>query len=159
MEGTKYNYTFQGRLSGCDDGTTLIFNLKAAVNPNPNLIDCKTLITVPWKVTAAGMEFCNLVQSVTNPDTMDSVGIKAIHQDSTVTIQDSSNTIFVVWLSKGSYRWFRNIQNIGCVLSGDGLYNNCTGTAPLILTIAKVQGNSEGTEIIIIEKLIASGFI
>jgi hypothetical protein len=78
MEGTKYNYTCQGRLSGCDDGTTLIFNLDVAVDPNPNLIDCKALITVPWKVTATEMEFCNLVQLVTNPDTMDSVGIKAI---------------------------------------------------------------------------------
>jgi hypothetical protein len=97
MEGTRYSYSCKGRLSGCDDDTTLIFNLEVAVDPNPNSIDCKTLITVPWKATAAGIEFCNLIQLVTNPNTMDSVGIKAIDKDCAVTVQDSSNTIFVVW--------------------------------------------------------------
>jgi hypothetical protein len=71
-------------------------------------------------------------------------------------ISSSSNVIFVVWLSRGSFRWFRNIQNIGCILSGDGLYKNCTGTAPLIQAIAKVQRNLEATEIVITEESIAS---
>jgi hypothetical protein len=124
--------------SGCDDSSTLIFNLEIAVDPNTNLIDCKVLITIPWKVTTAGMEFCSLVQLVSNPDTLDSMGIKAIDQDCAVTIQNSSNTIFVVWLSRSSFRWFRNIQNIGCILSGDWLYNNCTDTAPLVQAMAKV---------------------
>jgi hypothetical protein len=157
MDGTKYNYTCKANLVGCEESSVIEWTVESGVDPNPSLIDCKAIITLPWKVTETGMEFCNLVQLVKNSDSMDSIGIKSIDQDCAVMIQDSSNTISAQWLSTGSFKWFRNIQNIGCVLSGDGLYNNCSGTAPLVQAIPKIQGNSEATEIIVTEDIVSSG--
>jgi hypothetical protein len=124
------------------------------LSPNPNLVDCKAIVTVPFEVTSAGLAYCNLVQLVSYPENRDSVGLKAIDGDCAVNIKDTSNTIFPVWLSTGSFRWFRNVQDIGCVLSGDGLYNNCSGSASLVQALPKVQSNEVASEIIVTEDVL-----
>jgi hypothetical protein len=46
------------------------------------------------------------------------------------------------------------MQDIGCTLSGDGLYNNCSGSAPLVQAMPKVQTNEIAVEIIVTEDVL-----
>jgi hypothetical protein len=154
MENTNYNYTCKGVLSGCAESATFHWDTLLDISPNPNLVDCKAIVTVPFEVTSAGLAYCNLVQLVSYPENRDSVGLKAIDGDCAVNIKDTSNAIFPVWLSTGSFRWFRNVQDIGCVLSGDGLYNNCSGSASLVQALPKVQSNEVASEIIVTEDVL-----
>jgi hypothetical protein len=151
LENTNFNCTCRGQLSGCSPSATFHWETLLDVSPNPSLVDCDAIVTVPFVVTPAGITYCNLVQLVTYPDNRDSVGVKAIDGDCAVNIVDMSNAIFPVWLSTGSFRWFRNVQSIGCTLSGDGLYNNCSGTAPLVQAMPKVQSNEVAEETILTE--------
>jgi hypothetical protein len=154
MENTNYNYTCKAQLSGCSSSATLHWETLLDLSPNPSLVDCKAIVTVPFEVTSAGLAYCNLVQLVSYPDNRDSVGLKAIDGDCAVNIKDTSNTIFPVWLSTGTFRWFRNVQDIGCVLSGDGLYNSCSGSASLVQALPKVQSNDVASEIIVTEDVL-----
>jgi hypothetical protein len=54
-----------------------------------------------------------------------------------------------LWISKGSYRFFKQLSYIACIPQGDGIYTNCSGdkdNKDLVLIEARDMGYDEAVE-------------
>jgi hypothetical protein len=76
----------------------------------------------------------------------DTIGIKTMRRSCMVKIQEGDK-IQNLWISKGSYRFFRQLSYIACLPQGDGLYTNCSN-GELVLINALDTGYEEAVEVV-----------
>jgi hypothetical protein len=97
-----------------------------SVDPQPQLVECTTVLSVPFRVNPENMKFCEIIQVLQNVDTK-GVGISSMIGDCVVKVKDHNANIFLIAVSSGSKQYFKGIDQIMCVSQGDGMYTNCSG--------------------------------
>jgi hypothetical protein len=149
LEGLKYNYPCKPTWPGCSKSTNFLWPSLLTIDGTPNLGECMTTITLPFKVLAGGLEFCDSVTVIHDIDS-DSMGIHSLDNDCSVLVQDGEGRVQPFWISAGSYRFIKNISRIGCVQGeNDGEYFNCSGElSNMVDATSKDHGYDETKEVI-----------
>jgi hypothetical protein len=159
LEGTNYNFSCVPVGEPADVGDVYHFVEAVTLNPMPRLVSCKQQIRVPFNVSSLESQFCGMI-SVMRDLESGSIGLQAVSGDCTVRIGQSmpegNSESYLVRLSKGSYRFMKDLNSIGCVEAGEGLYANCTADMNLGELKPKDQGYDVGKETIV-DKTTASG--
>jgi hypothetical protein len=127
MSGSNYNYSCSPTWPSCSKSTNFLWPEIKSISVMPNLGECITTVTLPFKVLAGGLNFCNSITVIHNVET-DSMGIHSLDKDCNVLVEDGDGKVQPFWISAGSYRFIKNISKIACVQGeNDGEYTNCTG--------------------------------
>jgi hypothetical protein len=92
------------------------------VSGMPLISSCKTLVKLPAHIIGAGIDFCTSLIAVHNNES-NTYGVKS--EGSRCMIKVEEDTIQFLWISEGSYRFFKHIAKIACKASGNGLYSDC----------------------------------
>jgi hypothetical protein len=82
----------------------------------------KTLVKLPAHIIGAGIDFCILLIAVHNNES-NTYGIKSEVPGCMIKVEE--DVIQFLWLSEGSYRFFKHIAKIACKVQGNGLYSDC----------------------------------
>jgi hypothetical protein len=123
LENTNFNYTCKPVYIPTN-GNDYILPAPQTVNPMPQLTSRMTLIKVPFTVEEMLMEFCPVVNIVHNVES-NSYGFVSQVGDCSIKVKDDLNQTSYLYLSMGSYRFMKSVNQIACVDAGDGLYLNC----------------------------------
>jgi hypothetical protein len=103
------------------------------------------LIKIPANIFNIKVEFCESVMLIYNTES-DTIGIKTMGQSCMVKIQEGDK-IQNLWISEGSYRFFKQLSYIACVPQWDGLYKNCSN-GELVLINTLDMGYDEAVEVV-----------
>jgi hypothetical protein len=103
------------------------------------------LVKIPADVFGIKIGFCEEVMLIHNTES-DTIGIKTMGQSCMVKVQEGDK-IQNLWISEGSYRFFRQLSFIACSPQGDGLYTNCSD-GELVLINALDMGYDEAVEVV-----------
>lgn len=113
MEGTAYNYTCRPTYFPNKKGESIYMPEALDLRGMPNLQNCMTTLTVPFKVTPLALEYCSVVTLVKNMET-GLMGFTAIEKDCAIKLADGDGVIQNFWISKGAYRFIENISALAC---------------------------------------------
>jgi hypothetical protein len=103
------------------------------------------LVKIPAEIYNLKVEFCDNVMLIHNTES-DTIGIKNMNQSCMVKVQEG-DLIQNLWISEGSYRFFRQLSYIVCSLQGDGLYTDCSNSE-LVLINALDMGYDEAVQVV-----------
>jgi hypothetical protein len=93
-----------------------------SVSALPLISSCKTLVKIPALIIGANVKFCTSLIEVHNNES-DTYGVKSDGPGCMIKVEE--DTIQFLWLSEGSYRFFKHIAKIACKSQGNGLYTDC----------------------------------
>jgi hypothetical protein len=146
MEKTAFNYScmLENPNPGC--GTNLRILDMSTVSGMPILQQCTMLVKIPADMFGIKIEFCEEVMVIHNIE-VDTIGIKTMGQSCMFRVQEGEK-IQNLWISQGSYRFFRQLSYIACSPQGDGLYTNCSG-GELTLIETRDMGYDEAVEVVV----------
>jgi hypothetical protein len=71
-------------------------------------------------------------------------------QECVVKVLDDTNLIFYITLSKGSYRFFKNVISINCLDQSNGIYTEC-GQEEMMPIVAKGMSYDWGKDIEVVK--------
>jgi hypothetical protein len=91
------------------------------VSGMPLISSCKTLVKLPSHIIGADVDFCTSLIAVHNNES-NTYGVKSEVPGCMIKVED---VIQFLWLSEGSYRFFKHIAKIACKAQGNGLYIDC----------------------------------
>jgi hypothetical protein len=124
LENTNFNYTCKPVYIPTN-GNDYILPAPQTVNPMPQLTSCMTLVKVPFTVEEMLMDFCTVVNIVHNIES-NSYGFVSQVGDCSIKVKDDLDQTSYLYLSMGSYRFMKSVNQIACIDMGDGLYLNCS---------------------------------
>jgi hypothetical protein len=116
----------------------------------PILQQCTMLVKIPADIFGIKIEFCEEVILIHNIE-VNTIGIKTMGESCMVKVQEGEK-IQNLWISQGSYRFFKQLSYIACKPQGDGIYTNCSGDKDdkdLILIEARDMGYDEAVEVVV----------
>jgi hypothetical protein len=121
-------------------GTNLNMPVMRTASGLQVLKQCSMLVKIPAEIYNLKVEFCDSVILIHNTES-DTIGIKTTVQSCMVKVQEG-DLIQNLWISEGSYRFFRQISYISCSPKGDCLYTDCSN-GELVLINALDMGYDE----------------
>jgi hypothetical protein len=92
------------------------------VSGMPLISSCKTLVKLPAHIIGADVDFCTSLIAVNNNES-NTYGVKSEGPGCMIKVEE--DVIQFLWLSEGSYRFFKHIAKIECKAQGNGLYTDC----------------------------------
>jgi hypothetical protein len=104
------------------------------------------LVKIPADIYGVKVGFCDNVTLIHNTKS-DTIGIKTMGPSCMVRIQEVELTQNL-WISEGSYQFFRQLSYIACSPAGNGLYTNCSD-GKLFLINSLDMGYDEAVEIVV----------
>jgi hypothetical protein len=146
MEKTAFNYSCMPENPNPGCGTNLRMPDMNTVSGMPILQQCTMLVKILADLFGIKIEFCEEVMLIHNIE-VDTIGIKTMGQICMVKVQEGEK-IQNLWVSEGSYRFFRQLSYIACFPQGDGLYTNCSD-GELVLIEARDMGYDEAVEVVV----------
>jgi hypothetical protein len=150
MEDTAFNYSCMPENPNPGCGTNLrMLDMKTA-SGMPILQQCTMLVKIPADIFGLKIEFCEEVILIHNIE-VDTIGIKTMGESCMVKVQEGEK-IQNLWISQGSYRFFKQLSYIACIPQGDGIYTNCSGNKDnkdLVLIEARDMGYDEAVEVVV----------
>jgi hypothetical protein len=144
MEKTAFNYSCKPINPNPGCGTNVKMPDMDTVSGLPVLQQCMMLVKIPADLFGIKIDFCE-VMLIHNTES-DTIGIKTMGQSCMVKIQEGEK-IQNLWISEGSYRFFRQLSYIACSPQGDGLYTNCSN-GELVLINALDMGFDEAVQVV-----------
>jgi hypothetical protein len=78
------------------------------VNGMPNIPSCSTIVTLKTSDVIPVTKFCMVVKLINNTES-NSVGIKSLSGFCDLKIQDKVGSIIIIFINKGSYRFFADL--------------------------------------------------
>jgi hypothetical protein len=149
LEGTNFNYSCQPIFTPYRPGQDFKFADPFTTSPMPSLTDCKVQVSIPTKVMNIVSKYCISVNAVRNTDT-GIIGLISEAADCQVMVTDMENITYDIWLSQGSYRFMKEINQIACIPTSTGFYVSCSNDPNLLSPIdPKDQGLDIPTEVVI----------
>jgi hypothetical protein len=92
------------------------------VSSLPLISSFKSLVKLPAHIIGTGIDFCLSLIAVHNNES-NTYGVKSDGPGCMIKVEE--DTIQFLWLSEGSYRFFKHIAKIACKSQGNGLYSDC----------------------------------
>jgi hypothetical protein len=92
------------------------------VSAMPLISSCNTLVKLPAHIIGADVDFFTSLIAVHNNES-NTYGVKSDGPGCMIKIEE--DTIQFLWLSEGSYKFFKHIAKIACKAQGNGLYSDC----------------------------------
>jgi hypothetical protein len=111
----------------------------------PVLQQCTMLVKIPADIFNIKIEFCQNVMLVYNTES-NTIGIKTMNQSCMVKVQEG-DIIQNLWITEGSYRFFRQLSFIACSPEGNRIYTNCSN-GELVLINALDMGYDESVQVV-----------
>jgi hypothetical protein len=157
LEGTNYNYTCAPKGGLPPVRHDYYMEKPSTLNPLPQLVECNTLIQIPFIITNGGLPWCEAILVVNNTET-GGIGFELGlgGRECVVKVQDDSDTIFYIVIHSGSYRFFQEVKGINCIDAGEGVYTNC-GSDNFTTIIPKQMGYDTGAEIEVVSPIDEAG--
>jgi hypothetical protein len=140
MEETEFNYSCKPINPNQKCGTNLNMRDMKTADGMPVLRQCTMLVKIPANIYNFKIEFCQNVMLIHNIET-NTIGIKTMNQSCMMKVLEG-DIIQNLWISEGSYRFFRQLSFIACSPEGNGVYTNCSNDE-LILIEALDMGYDE----------------
>jgi hypothetical protein len=135
LENSIYNESCSPVGSPRREGEDFKFRETVTLNTMPGLSSCKQQVWVPLNVSDLTDTWCDLISVVRDPDS-ESIGLLGVNGDCMVRIgqskPDNSNSSYLVRLTKGEFRFLKEVDRIGCVEIGEGTYGDCDGNKMLV---------------------------
>jgi hypothetical protein len=69
-----------------------------SVDPQPQLVECTTVLAVPFRVNPENMKYCEVIQVLRNIDT-NGIGISSVIGDCVVKVKDYNANMFLIAVS------------------------------------------------------------
>jgi hypothetical protein len=120
IEKTAFNYSCMPNNPNPGCGTNLRMPDMNTASGMPVLQQCTMLVKIPAELFGVKIEFCKEVMLIHNTES-DTIGIKTMGQSCMVKIQEGEK-IQNLWISEGSYRFFRQLSFIACPPKGWSLH-------------------------------------
>jgi hypothetical protein len=96
------------------------------LNPLPEMVSCTTLIQIPFIITTGGLPYCSPIKITEDLETGGfDFQASSRSEEGIIKVLDDTNLIFYITLSKGSYRFFKNVISINCLDQSNGIYREC----------------------------------
>jgi hypothetical protein len=121
-----------------------------SVDPQPQLVECNTVLAIPFRVNPENMKYCENVQVLQNIDTQ-GIGISSMIGDCIIKEKDYNANMSLIAVSSGSKQYFKSVDQIMCLTQGDGVYTNCSGNLEWINVEPKEYGMDVAAESVIDE--------
>jgi hypothetical protein len=150
MEETAFNYSCMPENPNPGCGTNLRMPDMKTASGMPILHQCTMLVKIPADIFGLKIEFCEEVILIHNIE-VDTIEIKTMSESCMVKVQEGER-IQNLWISQGSYRFFKQLSYIACIPQGDGIYTNCSGdkdNKDLVLIEACDMGYDEAVEVVV----------
>jgi hypothetical protein len=144
LEGSAFNYSCYPINPNSKCGTNLNMPEMSTVSGMLVIQQCTMSIKIPAEIYNLQVEFCENVTLIHNIES-DTISIKTMGQSCMVKIQEGDK-IKNLWISEGSYRFFRQLSYIACIPQGNGLYTNCSN-GELVPINALDMGYGEAVEV------------
>jgi hypothetical protein len=93
LEQTNFNYSCEMSNSPCGRESYFIWKTMLSVDPQPQLVECTTVLAVPFRVNPENMKYCEIVQVLRNIDTQ-GIGISSMIGDCVIKVKDYNANIF-----------------------------------------------------------------
>jgi hypothetical protein len=145
MEGTPFNYTCSPLNLGPKCGVGLNMLEMRITSGFLVLQQCTMLVKISASIYNLKVEFCEDVMLIHNTES-DRSGIKTMGKSCLVNVQEG-DLIQNLWISEGSYCFFRQLSYIACSPKGDGFYTNCSNDE-LVLINALDMGYEESVQVV-----------
>jgi hypothetical protein len=126
------------------------------LNPLPEIVGCTTLIQIPFIITTGGLPYCSAIKITEDLETC-GFGFQASSgsEECVIKVLDDTNLIFYITLSKGSYRFLKNVILINCLDQSNGIYTEC-GQEEMMPIVAKGMSYDWGKDIEVV-KAVSTG--
>jgi hypothetical protein len=155
LQGTNFNYSCSPLIEASGDNHYGFVD-PISVDFMPSLATCKLLVKVPGKIVDAETDFCTSVQVVKDAES-DAVGFMSALGDCAVKLLSPTNQVVYLWVSKDSFRFVKEVNNICCINSGDGFYTGCGSGTECGTIIPKIQSVAWSADVVIDERSTVGG--
>jgi hypothetical protein len=122
MQDTAFNYSCSVTNPNPPYYTNHNFVGMNDVTSIPLISSCKSLVKLPAHIIGEGIDFCKSLIAIHNNES-NPYGVKSDGPGFMVKVEE--DTIQFLWLSEGSYRFFKHIAKIACKDVGNGPYSDC----------------------------------
>jgi hypothetical protein len=104
------------------------------------------MVNIPADIFGIKIEFCEEVMFIHNIE-VDTIGIKTMGKSCMGKVREGEK-VQNLWISEGSYRFFRQLSYVACSPQGDSFYTNCSNSDNLTLIEARDMGYDEAVEVV-----------
>jgi hypothetical protein len=111
MQDTTFNYSCSVINPNSPCYTNHNFVGMNDVSGMPLISSCKTLVKLPAHIIGAGIDFCNSLIAIHNNES-NTYGANSDGLGCMIKLEE--DTIQFLWLSEGSFRFFKHIAKIAC---------------------------------------------
>jgi hypothetical protein len=145
LEGTAFNYSCMPTNLNPKYGTGLNLLDIQIFDGLPTIQQCTMLIKIPPEIYDVKFYFCTKVMIIHNTES-NNIGIRTNGESCMVKVQDCE-CIQNLFISEGSYRFFRQLSYIACSFQEGGLYTNFSN-GELVLINALDMGYDEAVQVV-----------
>jgi hypothetical protein len=94
LEESNFNYSCEMSNSPCGSGSFFIWKTMLSAYPQPEVVECTTVLAVPFRVNPENMKYCEIVQVLQNIDTQ-GIGISSMIGDCIIKVKDYNANMFL----------------------------------------------------------------